>query len=197
MTKTSLLLLKKTTKTRSGQPASPTLRATHSADSRARSLRLVPRRSGCATLRHGLARFRVVRGRPGLGRVSSVGCSYFPEKETEMRGTLTILLMVLAVLTTLSHAAQAENSLYDLLGVSPTASTRDVRRAFLKLAKKYMKNVGYMSRDEERAILKEAKEAADAGRILSDEKTRLIYDAYQENAFCWTPFWECTAVNDK
>ncbi len=62
---------------------------------------------------------------------------------------------------------------YDVLGVSRTASQKEISSAFRKLARKYHPDVNQGDKDAERRF----KEASEAHVILSDDATRKYYDA--------------------
>ncbi|KAI8828350.1 hypothetical protein BJ741DRAFT_582888 [Chytriomyces cf. hyalinus JEL632] len=96
-----------------------------------------------------------------------------------------------------SSCAEAPRSarFYDLLAVPGNATQREIRRAFIKVAKRYIKKMDHAPKDWKDAILREANEAAIAGSILMVQERRLIYDAYGENGFCWNTFWECGVVD--
>ncbi|KAJ3395229.1 hypothetical protein HDU80_010382 [Chytriomyces hyalinus] len=84
---------------------------------------------------------------------------------------------------------------YDLLAVPGNATQREIRTAFMNVAKRYIKKMDHAAVESKGAILREANEAAIAGSILMIRERRLIYDAYGENGFCWNTFWECGVVD--
>ena len=65
---------------------------------------------------------------------------------------------------------------YEVLGVSRTASQKEISSAFRKLARKYHPDVNQGDKDAERRF----KEASEAHGVLSDEKKRKYYDAFGE-----------------
>ena len=73
----------------------------------------------------------------------------------------------------------AEKDLYNILGVTKTASQDDIKKAFRKLAMKYHPDRNPDNREEAEAKFKEAKAAYD---ILSDEQKRAHYDRYGYDA---------------
>ncbi|KAJ3031728.1 UNVERIFIED_CONTAM: Type I HSP40 co-chaperone [Siphonaria sp. JEL0065] len=75
-----------------------------------------------------------------------------------------------------AHRAPRSTKFYDLLGVDPSASESDLKKAYRKLALKFHpdKNPG----DEEAA--EKFKEIGRAYEVLSDEQKREVYDKYGE-----------------
>ena len=67
-------------------------------------------------------------------------------------------------------------SYYDILGVSKTASDADIRKAYLKLARKHHPDVNPNNVEAEAKF----KEINEAYQVLSDEETRKKYDVYGE-----------------
>lgn len=69
---------------------------------------------------------------------------------------------------------------YKLLGVSRTASSEDIRKAYRRLARKYHPDVN----PGDKAAEEKFKQISEANDILSDEKKREVYDkfgSYSEN----------------
>jgi curved DNA-binding protein len=67
-----------------------------------------------------------------------------------------------------------EHDLYEILGVSRTASADEVKRAYRKLAKKYHPDVNPGNKAAEEKF----KEVTAAFEVLSDEKRRKLYDEF-------------------
>src|SRR6202041_3945545 len=63
---------------------------------------------------------------------------------------------------------------YGTLGVKPTATAEEIRKAFRKLARKYHPDVNPNDKKAEERF----KEISEANDILSDEKKRKIYDQF-------------------
>lgn len=80
---------------------------------------------------------------------------------------------------------------YEILGVKKTASDRDIKRAFRKLALKY-----HPDKNKEEGAEEKFREMAEAYSVLSDEDKRKQYDRFGHNAFdgqtgdgpSWFPF---------
>lgn len=68
--------------------------------------------------------------------------------------------------------------LYEILGVSRTATPEEVKKAYRKLAKKYHPDVN----PENKAAEEKFKEATAAFEMLSDEKRRKLYDEFGPDA---------------
>ena len=66
---------------------------------------------------------------------------------------------------------------YTVLGVSRTASQKEIREAFRKLARQYHPDVNPGNADAEERF----KEISAANEVLSDEESRTAYDKYGEN----------------
>eukprot|EP00051_Salpingoeca_urceolata_P029304 m.489533 g.489533 ORF g.489533 m.489533 type:complete len:378 (+) comp26837_c0_seq1:158-1291(+) len=86
----------------------------------------------------------------------------------------TAVALASLLLLALVHTTRAEQSYYDVLGLSREATGPEIRKAYRKLAKKFHpdKNPG----DEEAA--KKFQELAEAYEVLSDEDKRSIYDVH-------------------
>ncbi|MGC3998773.1 MAG: DnaJ C-terminal domain-containing protein [Anaeromyxobacter sp.] len=72
----------------------------------------------------------------------------------------------------------AEHDLYDILGVSRTATPDEVKRAYRKLARKYHPDVNPGNKAAEEKF----KEVTAAFEVLSDEKRRKLYDEFGPDA---------------
>eukprot|EP01095_Lingulamoeba_sp_RSL-Kostka_P009971 TRINITY_DN349_c2_g1_i3.p1 TRINITY_DN349_c2_g1~~TRINITY_DN349_c2_g1_i3.p1 ORF type:complete len:421 (-),score=192.96 TRINITY_DN349_c2_g1_i3:46-1308(-) len=70
-----------------------------------------------------------------------------------------------------------ETKFYDLLGVSPEATTTDIKKAYRKLAIKY-----HPDRNSDPGAEEKFKEISQAYEILSDQEKRDVYDKYGEEA---------------
>ena len=66
---------------------------------------------------------------------------------------------------------------YQVLGLSKTASTEEIKKAYRKLARKYHPDMNPNDKEAERKF----KEANEANEVLSDPEKRKKYDAYGEN----------------
>lgn len=73
--------------------------------------------------------------------------------------------------------------LYDILGVSPSASDDEIKRSFRKLAVKYHPDkIGHITDEKLKAEYSEKfKEISKANEILSDPQSRKKYDKFGEN----------------
>jgi DnaJ homolog subfamily A member 2 len=75
--------------------------------------------------------------------------------------------------------AMAESSYYDLLGVPPSASAEDIKKAYRKKALRWHPD---RNRSKSQELQEEAsekfKEVGEAYEVLSDDKKRKIYDKY-------------------
>ncbi len=71
-----------------------------------------------------------------------------------------------------------ERDLYEILGVSRTASQDELKRAYRKLAKKYHPDVNPGNKPAEEKF----KEVTAAFEVLSDEKRRKLYDEFGPDA---------------
>lgn len=72
----------------------------------------------------------------------------------------------------------AKRDYYDVLGVDKTASEKEIKMAFRRLAKKYHPDVNKEADAEEKF-----KEAQEAYAVLSDEKRRKQYDQFGHDVF--------------
>lgn len=81
----------------------------------------------------------------------------------------------------------SNKSPYDTLGVSKTASSDEIKKAYRRLARKYHPDINKEPGAEEKF-----KEINAAYEILSDEKKRKQYDAYGENMFGGQDFGDFT-----
>ncbi|ASQ30618.1 co-chaperone-curved DNA binding protein A [Campylobacter avium LMG 24591] len=70
------------------------------------------------------------------------------------------------------------NSLYDTLGVSKTASADEIKKAYRRLARKYHPDI-----NKEKGAEEKFKEINAAYEILSDENKRKKYDRYGDSIF--------------
>jgi len=77
-------------------------------------------------------------------------------------------------------SSQQEQSYYDVLAVTRTASQGDIKRAFRKLAKRYHPDTN--PRDDRRAA-KKLKEIIKAYKVLSNERERARYDVMMRTSF--------------
>jgi curved DNA-binding protein len=71
-----------------------------------------------------------------------------------------------------------ERDLYEILGVSRTATAEELKRAYRKLAKKYHPDVNPGNKASEEKF----KEVTAAFEVLSDEKRRKLYDEFGPDA---------------
>src|SRR5215831_6338170 len=71
-------------------------------------------------------------------------------------------------------ATTAKTDYYELLGVSRKASTKDIRAAFRKLARKYHPDLN----PGDKAAEEKFKQLQEAYDVLSDSKKRQMYDQY-------------------
>jgi curved DNA-binding protein len=72
----------------------------------------------------------------------------------------------------------SQRDLYDILGVSRTASLDEIRKAYRKLAKKYHPDMNPGDKKAEEKF----KEITAAHEVLSDEKKRKLYDEFGPDA---------------
>lgn len=68
---------------------------------------------------------------------------------------------------------------YDLLGVNPTASQEEIKKAYRKLALKYHPDIN----PDDKEALEKFREALDAYRILADQDKRAEYDRSTSTGF--------------
>lgn len=73
----------------------------------------------------------------------------------------------------------ANKDLYEILGVSKTASEEEIKKAYRKLTNKYHPDKNLDNKEEAEAKFKEVKAAYD---ILSDSQKRSVYDRYGYDA---------------
>jgi len=69
-----------------------------------------------------------------------------------------------------------ETKLYDVLGVKPTATETEMKKAYRKLAMKWHPDKNQGNPEAEKTF----KSISEAYGILSDEKKRTLYDQYGE-----------------
>jgi len=84
------------------------------------------------------------------------------------------LTLAVSILKDVAHTA-AQKDYYKILGISKTATEREIKKAFRKLAVKYHPDKN-KSPDAEKLF----REIAEAHEVLSDEKKRRIYDQHGE-----------------
>ncbi|MBQ7719845.1 MAG: molecular chaperone DnaJ, partial [Clostridia bacterium] len=70
--------------------------------------------------------------------------------------------------------AEEKRDFYEVLGVQKTATSDEIKKAFIKLAKKYHPDMNPGDKDAEQKF----KEVNEAYSVLSDEEKRKKYDAY-------------------
>ncbi|KAI6654147.1 dnaJ-like protein subfamily C member 5-like isoform X1 [Oopsacas minuta] len=88
---------------------------------------------------------------------------------------LSLLFLFLVLLELSGLLVLAGRNYYDLLGVPKTASEKEIKKAFRKLAIKY-----HPDRNNEKGAEDKFVEIANAYEILSDSKKRRTYDRYGE-----------------
>src|ERR1700693_2780720 len=71
-------------------------------------------------------------------------------------------------------ATTTKKDYYGTLGVKPTATAEEIRKAFRKLARKYHPDVNPKDKKAEERF----KEISEANDVLSDEKKRKIFDQF-------------------
>src|ERR1700682_4728037 len=71
-------------------------------------------------------------------------------------------------------AKTVKKDYYGILGVKPTATAEEIRKAFRKLARKYHPDVNPNDKKAEERF----KEISEANDILSDDKKRKIFDQF-------------------
>ncbi len=69
----------------------------------------------------------------------------------------------------------AKRDYYEILGISPNASSEDIKKAYRRLAVKYHPD---KNRDNSKEAEEKFKEVSEAYKILSDAEKREIYDQY-------------------
>jgi len=69
----------------------------------------------------------------------------------------------------------AKRDYYEILGISPNASSEDIKKAYRRLAVKYHPD---KNRDNSKEAEEKFKEVSEAYKILSDGEKRKIYDQY-------------------
>lgn len=74
--------------------------------------------------------------------------------------------------------ARAGKDYYELLGVDRSATDREIKKAFRKLAMKY-----HPDKNKEKGAEEKFKEIAQAYEVLSDKEKRQKYDTYGDEAF--------------
>lgn len=93
---------------------------------------------------------------------------------------LWVIIPFLLLLLFLIDCKKTENY-YDLLGVKATASDRDIKKAFRKLALKY-----HPDKNKEKAAEETFRKIAEAYGVLSDEEKRKKYDQMGHEAYIGT-----------
>lgn len=93
-----------------------------------------------------------------------------------MKIKVDFLYLTLAVSMIKDITSAAQRDYYKILGVSRTATEREIKKAFRKLAVKYHPDKN-KSPDAEKVF----RDIAEAHEVLSDEKKRKIYDRYGED----------------
>ncbi|KAI1005755.1 DnaJ [Podosphaera aphanis] len=79
------------------------------------------------------------------------------------------------------HDAEDDVDLYDLLGISPTASKTEIKKAYHKAALQH--HPDKVSVDQREESEKKFKEVSQAYEILFDDEKRQLYDSYGMAAF--------------
>ncbi|MBI3303993.1 MAG: J domain-containing protein, partial [Deltaproteobacteria bacterium] len=72
----------------------------------------------------------------------------------------------------------ARRDLYEVLGVSRTASAEDIKKAYRKLARKYHPDINPGKKEAEERF----KEISFAHDVLSDPDKRKLYDEFGEDS---------------
>merc|ERR1712048_60201 len=78
------------------------------------------------------------------------------------------------LLTEALHTMPVDTKLYDILGVSPTASVNEIKKQYKKLARQYHPDKAGPEHEEK------FKEISLAHEVLSDQRKRDLYDRYGE-----------------
>lgn len=91
--------------------------------------------------------------------------------------TLACLWMAVAFQSLVTFVA-AKRDFYDLLGISRSATDRQIKKAFRKLALQY-----HPDKNKEKGAEDKFREIAEAYDVLSDEDKRKKYDMYGHQAF--------------
>ncbi|MFQ5883946.1 MAG: molecular chaperone DnaJ [Thermoplasmata archaeon] len=96
----------------------------------------------------------------------------------------------------------ARRDYYDVLGVDRSASKKEIKRAYRKLAKKYHPD---MNKDNSKVAEERFKEISEAYEVLADEQKRLAYDQFgfagvesqfTRGGFTWSDFTHFGDVED-
>jgi DnaJ-class molecular chaperone len=84
---------------------------------------------------------------------------------------VSIMVMILMMSTT--SAGEEKRDYYKVLEISKSASTREIKKAYRKLAVKYHPDKNPQNKEEAE---EKFKEVAEAYEVLSDEELRKKYD---------------------
>ena len=84
---------------------------------------------------------------------------------------MRLYLVAVFCVSTLIAVVSASDDLYDILGVKRTASQKDIKRAFRKLAIKY-----HPDKNKDKGAEEKFQKIARAYEILSNEEKRAKYD---------------------
>ena len=74
---------------------------------------------------------------------------------------------------------------YNILGVGRTASEKEIKQAYRRLARKYHPDVNPGDKSAETKF----KEINEAHEVLSDPENRRKYDQYGDRWLAWSPLW--------